>query len=213
VTTFASRGRPVPNPWVAVSAFLLLVLLGIAVAALIVSIRSSLVFKSPLDSQSDAWGPDIKSPLFYRSIDEPFYDSTSYVLQFRPHKTFRFGMSLHNHGGSPLRVEGIVPTRSGCCSSLGYVGLLMQHRPNWVTFRGVTAKPLTIQPGGDAYVVPVMATGAKCYLLDGGVAVFKSVTLKYSYKGQQRTQEYTLPAAIGMVCSHPERIVNGIIRS
>jgi hypothetical protein len=207
VTTFASRGRPASNPWVAVSAFLLLVLLGIAVAAVIVSIRSSFGFKSPLDSQSDGFGPDISSPLFYRGVSAPFGESTSYVLRFRPNSTFRFGMSLHNHGSAPLRIDGIVPSRTGCCLSLRYVGLELQHNPRVNGFKGATREPLTIPPNGDGWVIPVMSTGAKCYLVAGGGEIFKAVTLKYSYQGHHRTQEYPLPAAVGFACSHPERLL------
>ena len=206
MTTFASRARSVPTAWV-LSGAVGLVLLGAAIVVTVVLLKPG-EFRSPVDPTPSVWGPDTKSPLFYRSINAPFEGKTTYILRFRPHAQFRFGFDVHNRGSSPLRIEGVVTGRSGCCFALRYAGLQAQHRPFAYVFAGATSEPLTIPPDAWGYVIPTMMTGARCQMDSGGAEVFQNVTLKYSYRGTKRTEDYALPAVIGIVCGNPKQVVD-----
>jgi hypothetical protein len=209
VTTFAYRGRPAATAWVLTSA-LALVLLGAAIAVLVVLLKPG-EFRSPIDPIANGWGPDTKSPLFYRSIYAPFEGKTNYILRFRPHARFRFGIDVHNRGSAPVRIEGLVTGRKGCCATLRYASLQLQHRPNAYVLAGSTSEPLTIPPDGYGYVIPTMETGARCYMDAGGAEVFQTVSLKYSYRGKNRTEDYSLPAVIGIVCNRPKQVIDQVL--
>lgn len=84
----------------------------------------------------------------------------------------------------------------------------MQHRPNTYTFAGATSEALMIPPGGYGYLISTLETGARCNMVEGGGEVRGSVTLKYSYRGVHRTQDYSLPVVIGIVCSNPQQVVD-----
>jgi hypothetical protein len=90
---------------------------------------------SPLEYAGGATGPDIKSPLFYRSVSAPFSGGSSYILRFRPNSSFRFGIDVHNSGRLPIRIEGIVTTHEDWGGPFRITGLQMQHKPHWSIFR------------------------------------------------------------------------------
>ena len=208
VTTFASRGR-LFGLGLAVAAFaaILFVLFGPAIGA-----QSSAQF-SPLGA-AVAWGPDAKSPLFYSSVHPPFGDGkTAYVLRFRPHSRFRFGVGILNEGHSPLRIEGIVPTRTDTQSMLHITGLQMQHRPNTMALAGATSEPLTIPPGGLGYVIPVLDTRGRCgaSFSAGGSEELDSIRLDYSYRGDRKTESYSLPVVVGIVCGSPKLLLDSVV--
>jgi len=168
---------------------------------------------SPL-GQSNGWAPDIDSPLFYRSVSAPFGDAkTNYVLRFRPHSRFRFGFDVHNNGTSPLRIEGVVPTSADWRGMMHIRHVLMQHKPNDYTFDGASSKPLTIEPGGNGFLIPIIETAGPCganYSRGGGES-FDTIHLRYSYRGGERTEWYSLPMVIGMVCGNPKRWVDNVV--
>jgi hypothetical protein len=94
-----------------------------------------------------AWGPDGKSSLYYRSVSPPFGDGkTTFVLRFRPHSQFRFGVGIPNTGRSPVRIDGIVTTSPDYAGMLRITGLQMQHKPNAAVLAGATSEPLLIKP-------------------------------------------------------------------
>ena len=209
MATFAARARPASTRSLLLCA-VALVLLGVAIGASVVYLRPG-EFRSPLDSDSDAWGPDSKSPLYYRSVTAPFTGKTNYVLRFRPHARFRFGMDIRNRGSSPVRIDGVVTDPAMCCAALRFVGFEAQHRPNEYSLAGSTSGPLTIPPGGHGYVIPTMETGARCHGEAGSGEFFESVRLKYSYRGKHKTQDYSMPAVIGIVCGNPKQFVDRVL--
>jgi hypothetical protein len=164
---------------------------------------------APLDpGGSTTWAPDVKSPLFYRSISPAFgKGKTSYVLRFRPNSQFRFGFSVHNRGRHPVRIEGIETKQDTYIGALGVTRLQMQHRPNTYSFAGATSRPLTIPSDGYGYLIATIETGDRCNLVDGGAEIMGSVRLEYSYRGVHRTQGYSLPMVIGIVCRNPQQVV------
>jgi hypothetical protein len=57
-------------------------------------------------------------------------------------------------------------------------------------------------------VIPILQTGEQCNLVSGGESILRSIRLKYSYLGVfRKTQELSIPAAVGMVCSNPQQVV------
>jgi hypothetical protein len=116
-----------------------LVVAAVLVAAIVAGLAlvfwspSSVPFRaahSPLGG-AIAWGPDGKSPLYYRSVSPPFGDGrTTFVLRFRPHSQFRFGVGIPNTGRSLLRIDGIVTTRPEYAGMMRIIGLQMQHKRN-----------------------------------------------------------------------------------
>jgi hypothetical protein len=161
---------------------------------------------SPL-GPSSGWGPDADSPLFYRSVSQPFGDAkTNFVLRFRPHSRFRFDFDIQNRGRSPLRIDGLVPPSADSVQMVRFTRLLMQHKPQTFSFVGATAEPLTIEPGGFGVVVPVLETGGPCrthYSAGSGEGT-DAIHLRYSYRGVERTEWFTMPVVIGMVCGDPK---------
>ena len=208
VTTFASRGRLFGLGLAAVAfAAVLFVLFWPAIGA-----QSSEQF-TPLGA-AVAWGPDAKSPLFYSGVHPPFGDGkTAYVLRFRPHSQFRFGVAIPNEGDSPLRIEGIVTTRTDTQSMLHITGLQMQHRPNTMALAGATSEPLTIPPKGLGYVIPVLETRGHCRasFSAGGSEEFDSIQLDYSYRGNRKTESYSLPVIVGIVCGSPKLLMDSVV--
>ena len=168
---------------------------------------------SPL-GPSNGGGPDIHSPLFYRSVNMPFGDAkTNIVLGFKPHSEFRFGFNIWNRGDSPLRIEGVVPPEEGSLNMARVTRLLLQHKPNSYGFDGATEAPLTIAPGKDGFVIPVIETGGPCrrhYSKSGGEA-FDSIHLRYRYRGRERTEWYSMPFVVGIVCGNPKRWIDGVV--
>jgi hypothetical protein len=167
---------------------------------------------SPL-GLSDAWAPGAGSPLFYRSIDLPFGDSkTNYVLGFKPHSQFRFGFSVPNNGDSPVRIDGVAPPSPGN-AMLRVKRLLFQHDPHRMTFSGATEEPLTIEPGDEGFVIPVLETGGPCApnWTDNGAESWDSIHLRYRYRGHERTEWYSMPVVIGIVCGDPKTMVDGAL--
>lgn len=187
---------------------LAIVLLAVAVTAFLWLDRYA-----PLeDPGSGASGPDIDSPLFYRSVSAPFSDETSYILRFRPRSSFRFGFDLRNGGRFPVRIDGIVPTFEAWRGPFKVVGLQMQHRPNSSIFKGATSEPLTIEPGDSAFVIPVLRTGSRCNLVGGGASILTAVRLRYSYlRVFHKEQELVLPMRVGMVCRNPQQVVDRML--
>jgi len=167
--------------------------------------------QSPL-GQAFAWGPDSKSPLYYRSVTPPFGDGkTSYVLRFRPNSRFRFGVAIPNNGSSPVRIDGIVTTSPDYAGMMRIVGLQMQHRPNAMVLAGATAKPLVIEPRGLGYVIPILETrDGRCPAPGAGEGL-DSVQLKYTYRGSHRTANYSLPVVVGLYCGNPKSLVDSVV--
>ena len=174
--------------------------------------RSTLPFRtahSPL-GEAIAWGPDGKSRLYYRTVSLPFGDGKSnFVLRFRPHSQFRFGVGIPNTGRSPLRIDGIVTTSPEYAGMMRIAGLQMQHKPNAAVFAGATSEPLLIEPGGFGYVIPILETRGSCH--SQGAESFDSVQLKYTYRGAQRTATYSLPVVVGIYCGNPKSLVDNAI--
>jgi hypothetical protein len=165
---------------------------------------------SPL-GRAFAWGPDSSSPLYYRSVTPPFGDGkTNFVLGFRPHSQFRFGVAIPNNGHSPVRIDGIVPTSRDYAGMMRITGLRFQHRPNAFTFAGATAEPLVIEPGGSGYVIPILETRGRCPAQGAGEA-FDSVQLKYTYRGSHRVADYALPVVVGIECGNPKALVDSAV--
>lgn len=165
---------------------------------------------SPLGPGS-AFGPDSDSPLFYRSVSLPFGDAkTNFVLRFRPHLRFRFDFDIQNRGRSPLRIDGVVPSSGGM---MHVRRLLMQHNPRSYSFVGATSEPLTIEPGGYGLVVPVIETGGPCRgnYSPGGGESFDTIRLRYSYRGPERTDVYSMPVVVGTVCGNPKRLIDNAV--
>ncbi len=209
MTTLASRGRPAIRRVSLRTAFVALALVVTAGAlAAFLWLRSY----TALEFAGGATGPDIKSPLFYRSVQPPFSDGSSYILSFRPHSSFRFGVDVHNGGRFPVRIEGIVETDDSWQGPFKIAGIQMQHKPNWHIFKGATSEPLTIEPGDFGYVIPVLRTGARCNMVAGGESILSAIWLEYSYLGAfHRTQELVLPMRIGMVCNKPQQVVDRML--
>src|SRR5262245_35631178 len=165
---------------------------------------------SPL-GPSNGYGPDVRSPLFYRSMGLPFGDAkTNFVLRFRPHSEFRFDFDIQNRGGLPVRIEGVVPAAEGTVAMMHVRRLLMQDNPRTFSPVGATAEPLTIAPGESGVVVPVIETGGPCraHFSPNSGESFDSIRLRYSYRGRERTESYSLPVVVGMVCGNPKRWVD-----
>jgi len=169
--------------------------------------------RSPL-GPSNGYGPDIHSPLFYRSVRLPFGDAkTNFVLGFRPHSEFRFDFDIQNRGRSPLRIEGVVPPGVGWVGMMRVRRMLFQHDPQTFSFVGATPEPLTIAPGRSGVVVAVIETGGPCrahFSRNSGES-FDSIRLRYSYRGRERTESYSLPVVVGMVCGNPKRWVDDAV--
>jgi hypothetical protein len=184
-----------------VAAGVLIVILAVALALFLRGRDSA----SPL-GPSNAWGPDLGSPLFYRSMRLPFGDAkTNFVLGYKPHAKFRFGFTITNRGHSPLRIDGVVPPSEGCCAMGRIRHLLMQHSRNRF-LAGATEEPLTIQPGRDGYVIPVFETGGPCrshWSTNGGES-FDRIHLRYTYRGHAHTEWYAMPVVVGIVCGDPK---------
>jgi len=162
--------------------------------------------RSPL-GPSNGYGPDSLSPLFYRSMSLPFGDErTNFVLRFRPHSRFRFDFDIENRGRSPLRIEGVVPTSPDWAGMMHIRRLLFQHNPRSFSHVGATPDPLTIEPGRSGVVVPVIETDGPCRATysPGGAEGLESIQLRYSYRGEERTEWYPLPVVIGMFCGDPK---------
>ena len=184
---------------------LLLVAAGVVAVALFLRAREP---ASPL-GKSDGWAPGAGSPLFYRSMNLPFGDSkTNYVLRFKPHSHFRFGFSVPNTGNSPVRIEGVEPPSPGH-AMFRVKRLLFQHDPHRMTFAGATEEPLTIEPGDEGFVIPVLETGGPCApnYTDNGAEASDSIQLRYRYRGHERTEWYSMPVVIGIVCGDPGKMV------
>ncbi len=168
---------------------------------------------SPL-GPSNGGGPDIHSPLFYRSVNLPFGDSkTNLVLGFKPHSEFRFGFNIRNRGNSPLRIEGVVPPDEGWVGMAPVRRLLLQHKPRNYTFDGASEAALTIEPGSDAFVIPVIETDGPCrrhYSENGGES-FDSIHLRYRYRGRERTEWYSMPFVVGIVCGNPKLWIDRVV--
>jgi hypothetical protein len=189
----------------------------VAAAALIVIAAVALALflrnrdaTSPL-GPSNAYGPDIGSPLFYRDMRLPFGDAkTNFVLRFKPHSTFRFEFTITNRGDSSLRIDGVVPPDEGCCAMGRIRHLLMQHSRNRYILAGATQAPLTIQPGRDGLVIPVYETGGPCrsHWEAGSGESFDRIHLRYTYKGSQHTEWYSMPVVIGIVCGDPKKFID-----
>jgi hypothetical protein len=158
-----------------------------------------------------AWGPDGKSPLYYRSVRPPFGDGkTTFVLRFRPHSQFRFGVAIPNTGRSPVRIDGIVTTSPEYAGMMRITGLQLQHKPNAAVLAGATSEPLVIEPGGFGYVIPILETRGSCPSQGAGES-FDSVQLKYTYRGSQRTATYSLPVVVGIYCGNPKSLVDNAV--
>ena len=165
---------------------------------------------SPL-GRAVAWGPDGKSPLYYRSVHTPFGEGkTNFVLRFRPYSRFRFGIGIPNAGSSPVRIDGIVPTSPDYAGMFRITGLQMQHRPNAMVLAGATSEPLVIPPNGVGYVIPMLETTAKCFSPGTG-EYFDSIQLKYTYRGSHRTATYSLPVVVGIYCGNPRPLVDDAV--
>ena len=169
--------------------------------------------RSPL-GPSHGFGPDFRSPLYYRSVSLPFGDAkTNFVLRFRPHSEFRFDFDIQNRGGSPVRIEGVVPPRGSRLGMMHIRRMLFQHNPRSFSFAGATEEPLTIAAGRSGVVVPVIETDGPCmsnHSANSGEGL-ESIQLRYSYRGAERTAWYSLPVVIGMVCGNPKQWVDGAV--
>jgi len=184
----------------------LLLIVGASALALFLRTRDP---ASPLGS-SNSSAPDIGSPLFYRSLTLPFGDAkTNFVLRFKPHSRFRFGFSISNTGDSPVRIEGLEPPSPGV-AMLRLKQLLFQHDPRGMTLEGATQEPLTIEPGQYGFVIPVLETGGPCApnYVDNGAEETDSIHLRYRYRGHERTEWYSMPVVIGIVCGDPGNMVD-----
>jgi hypothetical protein len=215
VTSYASDERPV-NRRVSRRSIIVSVVLFAAVAggvAFVLLRPAGVPFRaapSPL-GQAIAWGPDSDSPLYYLTVSQPFGDGkTTFVLRFRPHSQFRFGVGIPNKGRSPVRIDGIVTTSPDYAGMMRITGLQMQHRPNAVVLAGVTSKPLVIEPGGFGYVVPILETRGSC-TAHGTSEAFDSVQLKYTYRGAHRTTDYSLPVVVGVYCGNPKSLIDNVV--
>jgi hypothetical protein len=196
-----------------------LVVAAVLVAAIVAGLAlvfwspSSVPFRaahSPLGG-AIAWGPDGKSPLYYRSVSPPFGDGrTTFVLRFRPHSQFRFGVGIPNTGRSLLRIDGIVTTRPEYAGMMRIIGLQMQHKRNAAVLAGATSEPLVIEPGGFGYVIPILETRGRCPAQGAGEG-FDSVRLKYTYRGSHRTATYSLPVVVGIYCGNPKSLVDNAV--
>jgi hypothetical protein len=169
--------------------------------------------RSPL-GPSNGYGPDADSPLFYRSVRLPFGAAkTNFVLRFRPHSRFRFEFDIQNRGRSPLRIEGLVPPSPDSVQMVRFTRLLMQHKPQTYSYVGATAEPLTIEPGGSGVVVPVLETRGPCrtHYSPGSGEETDVIRLRYSYRGVERTEWFSMPVVVGMVCGNPKTWVDRAI--
>ncbi len=91
--------------------------------------------------------------------------------------------------------------------------LLFQHHAQRFTFEGATAEPLTIEPGEEGFVIPVLATGGPCApnWSDNGAEWTDSIQLRYRYRGHERTEWYSMPVVIGIVCGDPKGMVESAV--
>jgi hypothetical protein len=185
----------------------------IAAGAFVLWTPSSVPFRtahSPL-GEAIAWGPDGKSRLYYRTVSPPFGDGKSnFVLRFRPHSQFRFGVGIPNTGRSPVRIDGIVTTRPDYAGMMRIIGVQMQHKPNAAVLAGATSEPLVIEPGGFGYVIPILETRGSCPSQGAGEG-FDSVRLNYTYRGSHRTATYSLPVVVGIYCGNPKSLVDNAV--
>jgi len=212
VTTLASEKRPATRRFrprdVVVAA---LVLAAVAAVLLFIFGPVDVSFgraSSPL-GPANGWAPDVRSPLYYRKVNPPFGDpKTNYVLRFRPHAQFRFGVGIENRGSHPLRIEGIVPDTEWR-GMARVTGMRFQHRRNAYVLEGATSDPLVIEPRGTGFVIPVVQTGASC--TRDAEEYFDSIKLRYSYRGKQTTERYSLPVVVGIACRNARRLVDGVV--
>jgi hypothetical protein len=90
--------------------------------------------------------------------------------------------------------------------------LLLQHKPGSYSRDGATEAPLTIAPGKDGFVIPVIETGGPCrrhFAANSGES-FDQVHLRYRYRGRDRTEWYSLPFTVTTVCGNPKLVIEQI---
>ncbi len=89
----------------------------------------------------------------------------------------------------------------------------MQHKPQTVSYVGATAEPLTIEPGGFGVVVPVLETGGPCrtHYSPGSGRGDRRDSLEVLVPGLERTEWFTMPVVIGVVCGDPKPWVDNAV--
>ena len=154
--------------------------------------------------------PDADSPLFYRSVSLPFGDArTNFVLRFRPHSRFRFDFDIQNRGRSPLRIEGLVPPSADSVQMVRFTRLLMQHKLADLQLRrchggAADDRARRIRASWSRSSRRVGHAGR--ITRRGPVEETDVIHLRYSYRGVERTEWFSMPVVARNGLREPEDV-------
>ena len=62
-------------------------------------------------------------------------------------------------------------------------------------------------------MIPVLETRGRCgaSFRAGGSEELDSIRLDYSYRGDRKTESYSLPVVVGIVCGSPKLLLDSVV--